>query len=277
MLTITWEDVSDFRIRDANGQVKDFDAVTAGVQSIGSGEPLLLDMNPHFDGAIGPLTSGHITQAAVDTLNAAAGTTLQFDGTGQLTDGTPGGVGLGALIAHGWVNPATMAITASDPAIHAAVGEILLESVGDHYIAGDGRANENFGLTTIHHVFHEDHNVQLVNLKSTILGGMFDANADKAKGFDWMVKVGSASRCTASARPAQRSIAANVAGYTGATYDFSNLHTISGVGSYVADLTNIRDARGNVIRGWKRQTERLHLASTASTPTLPATCPGTRT
>jgi hypothetical protein len=59
-----------------------------------------------------------------------------------------------------------MVITAAQ---HAAIGEVLLESIGDHYIAGDGRANENFGLTALHHVFHEDHNVQLVNLENSIL------------------------------------------------------------------------------------------------------------
>ncbi len=46
--------------------------------------------------------------------------------------------------------------------------EVLLESVGDHYIAGDGRVNENIGLTTIHHVFHEEHNFQVRNLQDAI-------------------------------------------------------------------------------------------------------------
>nr|WP_282563074.1 peroxidase family protein [Rhizobium sp. RCAM05973] len=45
-----------------------------------------------------------------------------------------------------------------------------MQSVANHYIAGDGRANENFGLTALHHVFHENHNVQLVNLENAILG-----------------------------------------------------------------------------------------------------------
>ena len=78
---ITWEDVSDFRIRDANGQVKDFDAVTAGVQSIGSGEPLLLDMNPHFDGAIGTLPAATSRQAAVDTLECGGRASARCNST----------------------------------------------------------------------------------------------------------------------------------------------------------------------------------------------------
>ena len=44
-----------------------------------------------------------------------------------------------------------------------------MESVGDHYIAGDGRVNENIGLTTIHHVFHEEHNFQVRNIENAIL------------------------------------------------------------------------------------------------------------
>ena len=54
---------------------------------------------------------------------------------------------------------------------------------------------------------------------------MFDANADKAKGFDWMVKVGQHAGDHGHRRHNARTIAANIAGYTGATYDFSNLHT----------------------------------------------------
>ncbi|MDM0018336.1 peroxidase family protein [Variovorax saccharolyticus] len=37
------------------------------------------------------------------------------------------------------------------------------ELLDAHYIAGDGRANENIGLTTVHHVFHSEHN-RLVEL-----------------------------------------------------------------------------------------------------------------
>ena len=32
------------------------------------------------------------------------------------------------------------------------------EMLNSHFIAGDGRANENIGLTSIHHIFHSEHN-----------------------------------------------------------------------------------------------------------------------
>ncbi len=32
--------------------------------------------------------------------------------------------------------------------------------LGMHKVSGDGRVNENFGLTAVHHVFHEEHNIQ---------------------------------------------------------------------------------------------------------------------
>lgn len=37
-----------------------------------------------------------------------------------------------------------------------------------HFVAGDGRANENFGLTAIHDVFHAEHNRVLADLQSNM-------------------------------------------------------------------------------------------------------------
>ena len=247
---LTWEDISDYRIRDASGQIWDSDPNTAGVQSVGSGEPILLDNLPRFDErTTDPQTTGHISQTAVDALNsalAAAGSTapvLGFDGAGQLTDGTY--AGLAALIMNGWVDPSTMTITASDPAVHAAVGEVLLESLGDHYIAGDGRANENFGLTTLHHVFHEDHNVQRVNLETSILIQSHAADINK-----WQVAVsGSAPSNSHIGASAGHYVAVDgvvaqdsdgnlfVAGAgdtlaTGSTFLFSDGVKVSAAGSY---------------------------------------------
>ena len=43
------------------------------------------------------------------------------------------------------------------------------ELLDRHYIAGDGRGNENFGLTAVHHIFHSEHNRQIDEMKQTIL------------------------------------------------------------------------------------------------------------
>src|SRR6056297_483014 len=43
------------------------------------------------------------------------------------------------------------------------------ELLDRHFIAGDGRANENFGLTAVHHVFHSEHNRQVAEMKQTII------------------------------------------------------------------------------------------------------------
>ena len=43
------------------------------------------------------------------------------------------------------------------------------ELLDAHYITGDGRGNENIGLTTVHHVFHSEHNRQIDLIKDTLL------------------------------------------------------------------------------------------------------------
>ncbi|WP_114944093.1 peroxidase family protein [Microvirga calopogonii] len=45
------------------------------------------------------------------------------------------------------------------------------ELLDAHYITGDGRGNENVGLTAIHHVFHSEHNHLVEQVKSVILSG----------------------------------------------------------------------------------------------------------
>ncbi len=175
---LTWADVLDLRNRDANGDVIDTDLGTAGVQATGSGSPLLLDMNPHFD-------ANHVPAADLLALNDA----LTAAG---LPTFTAASLSYGALIMAGLINPATNQIsTVVSADIQSAVSNIMLDSVGDHYIAGDGRVNENFGLTSIHHVFHEEHNYQVQNLKTWIYA--HDANnspADHAGLHEWQVDTG---------------------------------------------------------------------------------------
>ncbi len=168
---LTWEDVLDYRNRDASGQVSGGN----------SGHALIVDMNPHFDGMTGP-GQGHITQAALDKLSIALG--------GAAGDIPAATFNIGTIMPY--LNP-DFSINAADPAIHEAVSDILMDSVGDHYIAGDGRVNENFGLTSIHHVFHEEHNYQVANLKSWIYA--HDANNpgvadDHEQLHNWQVDTG---------------------------------------------------------------------------------------
>ena len=43
------------------------------------------------------------------------------------------------------------------------------ELLDAHYITGDGRGNENIGLTAIHHVFHSEHNGLVEQTKQVVL------------------------------------------------------------------------------------------------------------
>ncbi len=54
------------------------------------------------------------------------------------------------------------------------------DMLGAHYIAGDGRVNENLGLTAIHHVFHSEH-TRLVGHIQDVLDG--SANEELTAGF----------------------------------------------------------------------------------------------
>ncbi|MDX2157451.1 MAG: peroxidase family protein [Hyphomicrobiaceae bacterium] len=188
---LTWEDVLNLRNRDATGHVIDSDPNTAGIQAVGSGAALLLDMNPRFDNlrfenALNP-DAGAEFQASIATLNTAAqavGGTFSYDGTTILLDLPAGVMGANAVTLTGasalalWVDFANFGIRSmqappgvSDtlPAdVHDAVSNLLMAAVGDHYVAGDGRVNENMGLTAVHHVFHEEHNYQVENLKQSI-------------------------------------------------------------------------------------------------------------
>ncbi len=53
-----------------------------------------------------------------------------------------------------------------DDGLAATYDNELLEA---HYIAGDGRVNENIGLTAVHHVFHSEHNRLVEHTKAVVL------------------------------------------------------------------------------------------------------------
>ena len=43
------------------------------------------------------------------------------------------------------------------------------ELLAKHYIVGDGRGNENIGLTAVHHLFHSEHNHRIDQIKNELL------------------------------------------------------------------------------------------------------------
>ena len=163
---LTWDDISNFRNRDASGHAIDGSL---------SGVSLILDMNPRLD-------SAHISQDQINKINllaekyqisipySAPGTIydsthlLSFNADGTLPLYPEGKASLYDFIDFATFNPkSTLPQDLKD-----AVGELLLESIGEHYVAGDGRVNENVGLTAVHHVWHEEHNYQVDNLEQAI-------------------------------------------------------------------------------------------------------------
>ena len=54
------------------------------------------------------------------------------------------------------------------------------ELLDAHFMAGDGRANENIGLTAVHHVFHAEHNQLVEHTKDVLLADAAELLANGA-------------------------------------------------------------------------------------------------
>lgn len=68
------------------------------------------------------------------------------------------------------------------------------ELLDAHYVAGDGRANENIGLTAVHHVFHSEHNRLVEHTQEVVFAdavAMLDGGASQAEAVaflnEWLV------------------------------------------------------------------------------------------
>ena len=77
-------------------------------------------------------------------------------------------------------NPTTAAVTKTADADLIAGNAIPVNGFGvattydnelldAHYIVGDGRGNENIGLTAVHHLFHSEHNQRIYQIKNELL------------------------------------------------------------------------------------------------------------
>src|SRR5262245_50303058 len=88
------------------------------------------------------------------------------------------GADLAARTGHAFLNDIAFAATPTPGLLpdsdHVAGGPVAPgfydnELLDAHYIAGDGRVNENIGLTTVHSIFHSEHNRQVDQIKKTLL------------------------------------------------------------------------------------------------------------
>ncbi|MCO6055363.1 heme peroxidase, partial [Pseudomonas sp. MOB-449] len=120
------------------------------------------------------------------------------DGTTSLVEGNPlapislaNAVGTGHQflidIAHaadptGKVADTDTALGLANADASATAGNYDNELLDAHFIAGDGRVNENIGLTTVHHVFHSEHNRLVEQTKATLL-----ASGDVAVLNQWLL------------------------------------------------------------------------------------------
>ena len=81
-------------------------------------------------------------------------------------------------------DPDTTTSTAADPQPSGTYDDELLDA---HFITGDGRGNENIGLTAIHHIFHSEHNGVVGDIKSLV--ATFPAGTPASLG-DWQLPSG---------------------------------------------------------------------------------------
>ena len=58
------------------------------------------------------------------------------------------------------------------------------ELLDRHFITGDGRGNENIGLTAVHTIFHSEHNRLVEANKATILASLDDDKAEEVVTID---------------------------------------------------------------------------------------------
>ena len=110
----------------------------------------------------------------------------------------PGANGFAQLVTPGGLLPGDAAAPASaslaygagraflNDIAHSAAPSLATtydnELLDQHFIVGDGRGNENIGLTAVHHVFHSEHNNRVEQIKEEIL-----ASGDVALINEWLL------------------------------------------------------------------------------------------
>jgi Ca2+-binding RTX toxin-like protein len=115
---------------------------------------------------------------------AAAG----LDLTNPIADAGVGGVTGEAVlrIGHAFINDmARAAAPFDDFGNQKAAGTYDSALLGNHFVGGDGRLNENFGLTAIHDIFEKEHNRLVDQTKALVLAELAKGDTSFAEG--WVV------------------------------------------------------------------------------------------
>ena len=147
----------------------------------------LVEGNPAANGGAGINVPSNAARTnhefLIDVAHNAAPGTWDHDGnpaTAQVAKTADGDAGIG-----GQPNPAfdpSQPITVDNPLlIGQPAGTYDDELLDRHFATGDGRGNENIGLTTIHSIFHSEHNRLVDDYKQTIL-----ASGDLAVLNEWL-------------------------------------------------------------------------------------------
>lgn len=86
------------------------------------------------------------------------------------TPGSPASTVMAVRVDHAFLDDiAHGAVPVVGPDGLPQLGAYNSELLDAHYITGDGRGNENIGLSTIHHVFHSEHNRLVEHTKDVVL------------------------------------------------------------------------------------------------------------
>ncbi len=139
-------------IRGANGFVQ---IVTAGASP--GDPPVLVEANPADNGGLGTLIPTNVVPAGTAFLDDIAHDAAPKSSSGVLLtpDADGDNTAAGGLVGQSLDGQ--------------AAGTYDNELLDQHFITGDGRGNENIGLTTVHTVFHNEHDRLVEAYKATIL------------------------------------------------------------------------------------------------------------
>lgn len=189
-------------IRGANGLPQLVVGLGADGQ-FGTADDVLMEGNlddPINPTAVGAFRTGH---AFLDDIAHAAQTVNSRGQTMYADDDDAVGIGV-TLVPNPAYNPdlpdsatnqptlgvlnpafdASQPVSATNPQYLPASRFYDDELLDAHYITGDGRGNENIGLSAVHHVFHSEHNRTVEQIRATALA---EGQGDLAFLNEWLL------------------------------------------------------------------------------------------